>query len=555
MKAIPSQRFVLLLFAAMVIFFFRLHSIPLWSSDEGRYGEIAREMALSGNIIVPHFNYVEFLDKPILAPLITALSYALFGVSSFSTRVPLAVASLIGIVMTFFFVRRLFNAKTAELSFMVLATSAGYVLVGRFAVIDMFFNVFVSGAIFSMMAGFFLKRQRYFLASYGVMGLAFLTKGLAGIVLPLAVFFIFLFVTRNRGEFKKISLGWGILIMAAITLPWFVTLCKREPGFFNFFIVRQHFARFANAHSFGRARPFWFYFPILLGTAFPWSFFIPASVVSALRQEGEEKRKHLFLMIWFSVIFLFFSLSRSKLPYYILPVGTPLAVLTASFLQRCFQNEKGWAPRWAALTWKILAGVLLAGLAGLNIFLWFSTRNTLMLSLRGLAGGFSMIAAGMIFWLLRSTSRAQSFYIMAGLMGILFLTVAQAMVIISPFQSTYAYAEALKPMLQPGDLVGIASSPDHFSDFPFHLRQRVMVVSPDWGTLAPGANKPGREQDSKEWFMGPDNFSDWFKTRKERVFLLIDEENFPEIQRHGFKKYQVVKRGFGKILILITNKV
>src|SRR5258706_12861462 len=123
--------------AALFLFFFLMDKTPLWSSDEGRYGEISREMWLTKDFIVPHFNYLSHLEKPALASALTALSYGLFGINNLSTRLVSILAALGTLLLSYRFVRKLFDIRTAAYTVIILATSIGFVLVGRFAVIDM----------------------------------------------------------------------------------------------------------------------------------------------------------------------------------------------------------------------------------------------------------------------------------------------------------------------------------------------------------------------------------------------------------------------------------
>ena len=309
--------------AALFLFFFELGRIPLWSSDEGRFGEIVREMWASKDFVLPHFNAVPHFEKPVFSFWLGCLSSALFGTTSFSVRLPSVVSALLGILMTHIFTRSLFNRRTADLAAVILMTSVGYVLVGRYAIIDMVMTFLMSGTIFCLAEAAIHKKPRFYLLAYLFMGLSFITKGLIGLVLPALIFFIFLVWTGNLAEIKKMRLGWGLLIIAVIFIPWGIAISMREPEFSYAFIMEQHFNRYASAY-FGRKRPFWFFAPILFSLAFPWSFFLPAAVLR--RFSPDDKRRQCFRLIvcWLAVIFVFFSIPRSKLPYYILPLCVPL---------------------------------------------------------------------------------------------------------------------------------------------------------------------------------------------------------------------------------------
>ena len=543
--------------AALFLFFFQIPHIPLWSSDEGRYGEIAREMRESGNLIVPRFNYVDYLEKPILAPLLTVFSYALCGVSSFSARLPVILAALSGIGLCFGFVIRIFDRRTAEWSAIVLATSIGYVLVGRFAVIDMLMTYFLSAALLCLWTAFREGDKKCYWAAYAFMGLGFLTKGLTGILLPILVFFVFLAWAGRLGEMRKMQAGWGILIVSAIILPWVAAISLKEPEFLDIFIIKQHFSRFTSA-SFGRARPFWFFLPVFLGLAAPWSFFLPAAAARGLRQDTPRRLSAQFLICWIAVIVIFFSFSKSKLPYYILPVSMPVAVLTGFFISDSTKKTPGPhdAGRWVAGGWNLLLGVGVIGILALNGYLLWGSPKDVTVALRPwLQWGTLFVLAGCVLAYASYRKRKndqKTYLILAGTIYIGLIITAAAMRAISPYQSTFAFAETLKPLLHPGDTVVMLSSPDHFSDFPFHLSRRVIIVGTDRGTLARESEDPDHAEESARWFLNVPDFVRRFHAKQRRVYCILQDEKFNELKDQGLGDYFVVRSGNGKVLI--TNR-
>lgn len=552
------SRFLKILFfssAAVFLFFFLLHRIPLWSSDEGRYGEIAREALELRDFTVPRFNYVDYLEKPILAPVMTAAAYALFGVSSFSARLVSVVSALLGLILCWIFTRRLFSQKVADLSAVILLTSVGYVLVGRFAVIDMLMTLLMSGAIFCLMTAYFERRPRIYLWAYAFMGFAFLTKGLIGIVLPGGIFLIFLFWVRDLKEILKMKPGWGILILAAIVVPWFVTVSLREPEFFDVFIIKHHFERFATK-AFGRKKPFWFYVPILFATFFPWSLFLISAMIRALREPDRELGKKLkFLIVWAGVIFIFFSLPRAKLPYYLLPLSMPVAILMAYFFEMWrsgLVRSRSFELRLAEGAWRVVTILCVALFFVLNPVLYFFFTGPEMASLRPIVvTGTSLVMIGCICVHLLFI-RGRLLKAVVGLAALVYLVLIFAilgMKIISPYQSTYNLAEGLKPLLRDLDRVAIFAAPDDFSDFMFHLKRRVLVVGHDRGTLTAESQDPDHAQETEEWFYALGRFAQEFKAGGTRIYVLLDEESLPKLEQAEIGPYRVLQRDGGKIVI------
>lgn len=552
-----SRFFKILLFsaAAVFLFFFLLHRIPLWSSDEGRYGEIAREAFESGDYVVTRFNYVDYLEKPVLAPLLTGGAYALFGVSSFSARLVSVVSALLGILLCWFFTRRHFGQRIADLSAVILLTSVGYVLVGRFAVIDMLMTLLMSGAMFCLMTAYFERKPWIYLWAYVFMGFAFLTKGLIGFVLPGAIFFFFLIWVRDLKEILKMKLGWGILILTVIVVPWFLAVSMREPEFFNVFIVKHHLERFATK-TFGRKKPFWFYVPILFATLFPWSLFLISAVMRAVKEpESDLRRKLKFMMVWAAVIFVFFSLPRAKLPYYLLPLSMPAAVLLAHFFETWragrLQNR---SPEHllAEGAWRLTAVLCVLLFFVLNPVLYFFFPDPEMRALRPIViTGTSLVMAGSIgvYILFIRGHLVRAVCSLGGLVYIVLIFAIMGMKIISPYQSTYSLAKGLKPLLRPSDRVAVYSSPDHFSDFMFHLQRRVVVAGGDRGTLTAESKEPDHIKDSERWFLYVEGLVEEFNARKERYYVLLDQDYLAELKDFKLGPYRIVQQNGGKMII------
>ncbi|HEY5513577.1 MAG TPA: glycosyltransferase family 39 protein, partial [Geomonas sp.] len=175
------------------------------------------------------------------------------------------------------------------------------------------------------------KGLNYYLF-YVFSALAVLAKGLIGFVLPGAIIFCFLLITRRWRMLREMRLVTGILLFLLICAPWFILVCLRNPEFARFFFIHEHFERFLTKVH-GRYQPPWFFIPVLFGVMLPWSFFIPSAITRVWQQRKETGADtRLFLLLWAAVIFAFFSKSDSKLVPYILPVYPALALLLGSTL-------------------------------------------------------------------------------------------------------------------------------------------------------------------------------------------------------------------------------
>ncbi len=557
-KEFPEAlKYFLLAAAALFLFTFWINIIPLWSSDEGRFGEKAREMLELGNWVVPHFNYVAAFEKPVLAYWVTALFYVLFGVAAWSARLTSVVPALVGIGLCYHFTRRFFGRPAAFWAAVVLTTMVGYVLLGRFAMIDMLMTLWLSVSLFCLLTASLeddaLVKRRHYLIAYAAMGLAFLTKGLIGILLPILVFGAFLAWTRNLGEIKRMSLGWGILVIVLIILPWCIAISIQQPEFFKVFIVENHFSRFAT-QVYGRRRPFWFFAPVLLAVAFPWSFFIPVAIARCRRLAGRQKLVFQFLVSWLAVIFIFFSIPRSKLPYYMLPLSMPVAILVAVlFRESLLHREVYLRDAFVRRTWNTLGAVLTLFLAGLAayVLLPFPKRPEVQPLVPLLTGGSLLLLAGTLSsWLFYRHNRPlRAVVLLVGVIYLAILMTIAGMKAISPYQSSYDSALRLQAVSRDGDVVAMYASPDRFSDFMFYLKRRVIIVGTDRGSLTEESLEPEDREESKAWFFPVIEFVELFNGRTQRVACLLEADRLPELKENGLGDYTVLLEGHGQLLI------
>ena len=316
-----------------------LGRLPLIDPDEGRYAEIPREMLERGDLITPTLNYVKYFEKPPLLYWINAASMKIFGLNEFAARLPSALCGLLTLLTTYLIARRLYDRRTALLSALILGTSAGFVLQSRIILTDMLLTLCLTAAL----GAFIVAAQRdegrnnnplpWYLF-YLFCALAVLAKGLIGIVFPAGIILFFLVLGWRWRILTRMHCVVGLLLFLAVVIPWFVAVSHRNPEFLHFFFIREHFERFTSTVH-GRYQPFWFFLPVLLGTMLPWSCFIPGALSTAWADRRRESgQAGMFLLIWIGVVFLFFSLSSSKLVPYILPIFPPLAILISHRLCR-----------------------------------------------------------------------------------------------------------------------------------------------------------------------------------------------------------------------------
>jgi len=367
MRVTNRHRILLWLLVAVFIFLYLalLGVRPVVIPDETRYGEIPREMLTSGDWIVPHLDGMRYFEKPVLGYWLNAAAVRLFGDSAFATRLPSAVAVGLTALLLFLWARRfsddevvpLFATAAFLLSFEVLA-------VGTFCVLDSMLSLFVTAAIaaFDLSLGQASRRRRAVLlvVAGAACGLAFLTKGFLAVVIPVLVIVSF---SLWQGQFKvAFHTAWMALVPAVlVVLPWALMIHRREPDFWHYFFWVEHVDRFIAPRGGQHPEPLWFYVPILLAGAMPWTPLIGAVVVGLKHANWHSPMVRL-AVCWFILPFVFFSACSGKLGTYILPCFPPLAFLVAVGTLECLRmgDVKGFITgAWVVLT---LVAILFAAL-------------------------------------------------------------------------------------------------------------------------------------------------------------------------------------------------
>jgi 4-amino-4-deoxy-L-arabinose transferase-like glycosyltransferase len=325
--------------AVLAVWFLTLDARHLLRSDEGRYAEIAREMFASGDWVTIRYNGLKYFEKPPFHMWMTAIAYHLFGVGDWQSRLWVAVNGVFGLGMTVLAARRWYGPRVALLSGLVLLSTPTWNLGGHFNSLDMS----VAGALAGVLAGVLMAqhplttpraRSAWMLFAWAMMGVAVLTKGLIGVVLPGLVLVVYSALSGQWALWRRLNIASGLLCFLVITAPWFVLVSMRNPEFPQFFFIHEHWQRYTSTvHH--RSAPWWYFLPQLLVGFLPWLGLAWRMGVQ-VKQEPKrpELRPALLLSVWAGAIFVFFSLSGSKLPGYIIPIFPALAVLAALALDK-----------------------------------------------------------------------------------------------------------------------------------------------------------------------------------------------------------------------------
>jgi 4-amino-4-deoxy-L-arabinose transferase-like glycosyltransferase len=310
---------------------------PLANPDEGRYSEISREMAQSGDWVTPRLNGIKYFEKPPLQYWAGALSFRLFGENEYSARLYVALAGLATIALVGFIARRLWDRDTALAAMIALACSPYFMALGGIVTLDMGLTLWTTATLFCYLGAEHARgrpatQRRWMLFAWAAMALAVLSKGLVGIVFAGAAVFIVMALGRDWRALRRLHLIPGLVVFLAIAAPWFVAVSRANEEFAQFFFFHEHLSRFLTT-THRRVEPPWYFLPILAAGFLPWMFAMPGAVARAWREEAGLAFQPLRItLLWCAFVVAFFSASGSKLPAYVLPVFPPLALVLGRYL-------------------------------------------------------------------------------------------------------------------------------------------------------------------------------------------------------------------------------
>jgi 4-amino-4-deoxy-L-arabinose transferase-like glycosyltransferase len=372
------------LFASLIFFcisaiFFALFtwSYPLISPDEPRYAETAREMLSQSNFIVPYLDAVPRLVKPVLFYWLEALSFKAFGINEFAARLIsiLAGAGLVSLAFIFGSLN-----SVGIITGIITMSSIGIFIAAKLSITDMLLNFLISASLICFFVAYDQTKYRistennnehkisiWLLLAFVAMAFGILTKGPIAILLPVAIISVFLFLQKHLSFFLRsfqIEIFLGILILLAINLPWYFLVDYATNGAFSqTFFLSDNLSRFFKPHS-SHGAPIWFYIPVIFAGLFPWSFFLIQSLMAqnndssyfSLKSEKQrQKQMSNFCLVWIIITFIFFSIAKTKLPTYILPIFLPLALLIARWWQARFVISKSHNSKNLGLFWGLVA--------------------------------------------------------------------------------------------------------------------------------------------------------------------------------------------------------
>ncbi|MBB3014264.1 glycosyltransferase family 39 protein [Cupriavidus alkaliphilus] len=527
----PALAPALVMLAFALLWFGTLGMRHLLGPDEGRYAEIAREMLSSGDWVTIRYDGLKYFEKPPFHMWMTALSYALFGIGDWQARLCVALAGAAGLGVSMLAAARWFGARAGLMAGLVLASAPMWNVAAHFNTLDMT----LSGAMACVLASLLLAqhpaatpaaRHRWMLACWAAMGVAVLTKGLVGVALPGLVLVLYTGVTRDLSLWRRLHAPAGIALMLLVAVPWYWLVARRNPEFLRFFFIHEHWQRYTSTVHARTGAP-WYFVPLLAGGFLPWLGLLPAMVRAVTQRAGVAHaagiavpfQPALMAAIWAVSIFVFFSLSGSKLPGYIVPMFPALGILGGVALtQTC---ERTWSRQLRAM---LLLGAI--GLLASPLVARLDANNTPNALYRNyamwaaLACALVLASAAAALWLLRRRGRMASVTGYAFGMLLAFSIALLGHEAIGRAASGIDLVAPIARVLRPGmPLYGVGML-DH--TLPFYLRHPLTMVA-QADELAFGA-----AQEPQKWVPTVAAFADAWQ-HGPRAVALLSPQAFAEL--------------------------
>ncbi|HEV8336229.1 MAG TPA: glycosyltransferase family 39 protein [Candidatus Polarisedimenticolia bacterium] len=462
----------LLLAVAAVMLTAHLGDEGLTDPDESAYAESVREMVERGDWLVPHLYGEPLLDKPIFFYWAMGASFRLFGENELAARLPSVLAALVLLLAVLRLGFLIYGSETAGwIAAFILLASPQFVVMGRAAVTDMILTAFCTLGILCYLETLGEPRHRILpLAGAACFGLAALTKGPVGLLLPLLVLGGYLAITRSLPRLRLLRPVASLIVIAALAVPWYAAIAVARPDLVERFFVTGNLGRFLRPEH--QAEPPLYYLVVLSIGFLPWSAFLPGAVGRSFLdwRRGSILRPRLLPAVWLLALLAFFTLAASKLPSYILPALPAAALLAAGSLEEWLDPEPG-KTRPAGVGAMIFLTIFTAGIA---CFVWKANSfgsvpmdlkaALLPLTLSGVAG--SLVALGA---LLAGRSRTSYFLLLAGSMILIFSLVAFGFPRLEAWKSSREPADVVRSLLQPSDAVILYR--ENHPGFAYYLRR------------------------------------------------------------------------------------
>lgn len=355
------NRLTLLLVLATSLFFIQLGSFSLYDAAETIYGEFVKNMIQLGDWLTLHYNGQVIFDKPPLYYWIVAIISRLIGFNEWAMRLPAALAGVLTVLTTYFLGKKFYNGRVGFLAGIIVMTAFQFLVQSRIAELDIVLTLFLSLSLLCFYSGYTSGNRRYYLAMYLPMALAILIKGLIGVALPGCAIFLFLLLKRETKKILELYLIPGLLIVLAIGLPWYaIEYYLHGQVFLDFALGFLFLTRFGHVVAGHTGPPYYYFISILLGFA-PYSQFLPLAFWRSAKNWRNDPE--LLALTYIIPTFLVFSVAKTKLPSYLLPLFPFFAIMVAKLWAELLAdaNELRRGMMLSTISLLVIAGLIVIG--------------------------------------------------------------------------------------------------------------------------------------------------------------------------------------------------
>jgi 4-amino-4-deoxy-L-arabinose transferase-like glycosyltransferase len=525
----PRFAILLLLCIAAGIYFGNAAYPGLLDDADASHATVSRAMSESGDWVILYMNGIRYLMKAPLHYWAVASSYRFFGANAFSTRLPVALSIIGLVVLVYFFSRRYFGERAGLYSGLVVCTGAGFFLFTRIMIPEAIYALEFTATFYLFLRGWTgtLEPRLAYWSAAALTALAMLTRGLVGVIFPVAIIGLFISLTHGWNRWRELRLFSSGLIFLAIAGPWHIVASLRAHTFFWSYFINEHFRRAVGVRypPDYEAVPLWLWLGAHFIWFFPWSVFFPGLLSGFPKPRtwktlSPENQARLLLFVWAGFILFFFSMTfGSRMEYYSFGAWPAIAILLGSGLA---QGEEA-AKRWVARMQMVLA-VLGAAIASvLGIMLWISAKvqvkgdiSSLLqeqqngayrvsmahfldltpqafAALRlpsALAAVTFLLGFATAWWLRRKQLPLTATITTAISMAVFFFAANIALGVFGPYLSTQALAQKLVPQLRSEDTIAIYGEYDAVSSVAFYTHRRLLIWNGRKNNLEPGSYYP-----------------------------------------------------------------
>ena len=555
----PGAVVILLLILSAVVYLGNCGFPSLLDDADASHAMVSHEMLQRHDWVILYMNGIRYLMKAPLHYWAVAMSYAALGQNEFSTRLPVALAMLGLALLVNKFARRYFGGRAGLYSGLVVCTSAGFFLFTRIMIPEAIYALEFTAIFYFFIRGWTgsLNPRAAYWGAAAMTALAMLTRGLVGVIFPVAILALFIAATRTWNRWRELHLLSSTAIFLIIAAPWHVLASLRANTFFWSYFINEHFKRAIGT----RFPPDYEAVPLLLWLGahlvwfFPWSIFLPGVFSCIPRRRtwktlSAEGQVRLLLALWAGFILLFFSLTfGSRMEYYSFGAWPAIAMLLGIGLAKA----EGQGQRWAVRMQAALA-VVGAGMAAVLItMLWISARVHVTGDISSLLNEHennfyrvsmahildltpqafallrvpsAMAAAAFLVgftaaWWLRRKNRWQAAAVcLSAAMMVFFFAANIALGVFGPYLSSRPLLRKVEAQIRPGDTLALYGEFDAMSGVAFYTNRQLLLWNGRYNNLAPGSYY----SDAPHIFLTDAEFLVVWRGAK-RVFLFVPSEH------------------------------